>query len=106
MELSKAEKELEKLIKKLESLDIREWNYHRFSDLITEKYGLKFTLHSEWMRVESVTGNMCYVSYSSDNIKNKPLKKMLKQFHDQTYNRLLEYQQKELEEKLKEYLSD
>ncbi len=105
MELSKAEKELEKLIKKLESLDIREWDY-RQGNLTAEKYGLRFILGTEWMHVENVTGNMCYVSYNRENIKNKPFKKMLKQLHDQTYTKLLEYQQKELEEKIKECLSD
>lgn len=105
MEMSESEKKLEKFLKKLENLDIREWNYHQ-GQLITEKYGLKFTLGYSWLNIENVTGNLCYLSYDSDSIKNKPLKKMLKQFHDTTYARLQEHQQKELEEKIEIFLSE
>lgn len=100
-----AEKQLGKVLEKLEKLDIREWAYEA-GPLVAEKYGLKFRLGCEWLYVMSTTGNLWFIEYNTNNIKNKPLKKMLKQFYETTCTALKEHQKKELEERLDSFLSN
>ena len=101
-----SEEKLEKFIRKLENTDIREWEYESVGGLTLEKYGLRFTLGEEWLWVGNLTGNLYYISFTSDNIKDKSLRKMLKQLYTKTFAQLVEYQKRELEEKIETFLTE
>lgn len=103
--------ELEKILEKLENLDIREWTYR--SDLnqiphpLTAKIGgLNFKLEPYCLEIEDISGGPYCAHYHACGIKNKPLKKMLTGFYQTICDKLKEYQKKEVEEKLKIFLSE
>lgn len=112
METSESEKKLEKFLKKLEKLDIREWTYRLDISrvphpLTAETCGLRFILDKYGiLEIENITGGPYSEYYSISSIKNKSLKKTLKQLYDVIYDKLKEHKRKELEEKIEAFLSE
>lgn len=102
---------LEKLIKKLEALDIREWRYDNCI-LTAEVCGMKFKILSgkryyTRLLIKNVENKSKFEAVEYFNSKEtKDLKKVIESFYKKTYESLLEYENKQLTEKLDTYLSD
>ena len=103
--------ELEKLLKKLEALDIREWRYNDCI-LTAEVCGMQFNILSgkkyyTRLVIKNVENKSKFeaVEYF-DSKETKPFKKVIESFYKKTYESLLEYENKQLTEKLDTYLSD
>lgn len=117
--------ELEKIIKKLESLDISRWKYTyepSFSDsfLIVETNGLRFSIKKRGStgcmenslryvvfieNAEDEITNNCCIEHIFDK-KNKPQREMLKSFYNQTLTSLNKYKEKVIKEKLNDFVSE
>ncbi len=105
---------VEKIIEKLEPLDIREWTMHRYGMSIKFN-GIEFYLKREHfgphfrdnylLLIKNVEDEPELIEYTS-NCKNKTLGKMLEGFYEKTHTRLKEYKTKILEEKLNNFLSE
>lgn len=98
------DKELENILEKLEKIDIREWNCDDYG-LILERHGLKFRLGWNELRIENID-KAPYKQVYDYYFEKKPLKKVFQGFYNRIHNRLTEHQKKELDEKLKGFLSD
>jgi len=103
---------LEKVIERLEKLDIREWTFRRDMQevpypLTAETGGLRFILRKyQGLEIENITGGPYSEYHPPSSVKNKHLKEKLNQLYDTICTRLKEYQKKELEEKLNNILLD
>ncbi|MDP2906840.1 MAG: hypothetical protein Q8O03_02770 [Nanoarchaeota archaeon] len=114
---------LEKIIERLEKLDIREWRYtyeapFSGSFLIVETNGLRFSIAKRGftrrmedtlkysMFVEDAGDeitNDCFVEYIFDK-KNKPQREILDKFYEKTLTSLKEYKEKTIKEKLNDFV--
>lgn len=103
---------LEKLIKKLETLDVREWKYNDSDgNLTTEVCGMEFRIR--------ILGGVTYLNIKNiensirveereffDNKETKYLRGVIEKFYQKTRESLAEYEKKQLTEKLDTFLSD
>jgi hypothetical protein len=110
METPESEKKLEKFLKKLENIDIREWTYRPDipelpHPLTAEICGLNFRIGLSYLEIGDIRGGPYAIHYSPGNIKNKPLKKTLTCLYKTISDKLNEHQKKEVEEKLESFLS-
>lgn len=98
------DKELENILEKLEKIDIHEWNCDE-GGLIVEKHGLKFTLKSYQLHIQNIDKAL-YSKVYDYCYEKKHLKKVFEGFYDRIHDRLTEHQEKELEEKLNNFLKE
>ncbi len=100
---------LEKLIKKLETLDIREWKYNN-GILTAEVCGMRFRIYSgknyyTRLLIKNMEGNIEFEDKVFFNDKEtKGLKVALELLYNKTYESLLEYEDKQLTERLDTFL--
>lgn len=110
--------ELEKIIKKLEEVDIYRWKYvyePSFSRyfLFVETNGLRFSIAKgsfEYsMFIENVedeiSNNWGLIKHTFDK-KNKPQRELLDKFYEKKLASLKEYKEKEIKEKFNSFLSE
>lgn len=101
--MEKMEKqELEKIIKKLESLDIRAWSL-KHDALTAETGGIRF--YFNWygicsLKIEDTENGFSFSRYPED----KSSKKIFKEFYTKTCGALNKYQKENLKEKLNNLL--
>lgn len=114
---------LEKVLEKLEKLDIREWRYKYDSRanknvLITETGGLRFIIKKEGYK-ENILSYLLHIGHiepdfcSTDTCiayfydkKNKPQRELLGNFYEKTLSSLKEGHKKKLEEKFEFFMLD
>jgi len=105
---------IEKIIQKLEPLDIREWTMHRYGMSIKingiEFYLKKVSYGAHFndiylLSIKNIEDESELIEYTS-SCKNKTLGKMLEGFYEKTRTRLKEYKTKMLEERLDTFLTE
>jgi hypothetical protein len=117
--------QLEKVIEKLKGLDIQRWKFiheHVYSGdfLITETNGLRFSIFKRGSKGrmedtfrysvfvedagDEITNN-CFIEYTFDK-KSKPQRELLDKFYEKTLAALKGYKEKEIKEKLDNFVSE
>jgi len=109
--------ELEKILRKLEKLDVREWtadnptNYMASISVKTE--GIEFYLKKEMpgigkqysLMIRNAGDEVWAISYLHDK-ENKPSRKLLREFYEKTSARIMEHKTTQLKEKLDNFISE
>lgn len=102
---------LEKVIKKLEELDIREWkcNNGHYGKWFTARIGSLQVCVYKWEKHHQLAinkqGEMLYVRYYNKK-KDSIEEKKISEFYDKLYKKHEEYEKKELEEALDQVFLD
>lgn len=114
--------ELEKILKKLEKLDIQEWAFHEktnkdFEKIIAKANGLEFYIAKQdyglqidySLSIRNIEDDFWFVDYSTLNetvFKKRAPKKLIKDFYEQIVTQIKEYKKTVFHKKLDEFLKE
>lgn len=109
--------ELEKILQKLEKLDIREWTADNLTSCIesisVKTEGIEFCLKKETpglgahysLSIKNTGDEVWVIEYLHDK-EDRVSKKLIREFYEKTNTRIMEYKTKQLKEKLNNFVSE